>query len=87
MLRITRNANGEVVFKVSGQLTGEKRGGDGGTHCSRKKRQTNCLGLYRFDSAAPYWEEEGLRPFLGKPLADIISSALPIRNFDIATGM
>ncbi|HWO30558.1 MAG TPA: STAS domain-containing protein [Candidatus Acidoferrum sp.] len=23
MLRITRNANGEVVFKVSGQLTGE----------------------------------------------------------------
>jgi hypothetical protein len=46
MLRITRNANGEVVFKVSGQLTAENVAEMRGTHCSREKRQTNCLGLY-----------------------------------------
>ena len=49
MLRITRKANREVVFKVSGQLTAEKRGGDGDAHCGRNKRQTNCLGLCGFE--------------------------------------
>jgi len=47
MLRITRKANGEVVFKVSGQLNAENVAEMQALIAAENKRQTNGLGVYR----------------------------------------
>ena len=49
MLRITRKANGEVVFKVSGQLNSQNVAEIENADRSGEKGESHCPGLDRFE--------------------------------------